>query len=313
MSLSANVLSVQALEDLRSGLARFSSEAQEIMSSAAQEIQRTLQWLEERHRYWQGEVRRRAEMLARAQADLARCQRPVQDSEGRVYIPPCPREKEMVRQAQAFLAQAQNELRTVEQAARAVQQAASDYQRQAQRLNTYVSSDLPKANALLGRKIATLQSYIAMSAPSADVGYSSSDYSAGHSDTVDGPTQVAAAFAAAIGVTVPLTDGAAEVASHAVDDFYVQEPERDTTPPTSEEELLRRVRELEEQQIPLEQEKIEQIKSSLPPASAGTQYQPTPQNATMPDSTIHGGHGGAHSEKSSEVNREWGREAIERG
>ncbi|MGB0383839.1 MAG: hypothetical protein ACPGWR_03365 [Ardenticatenaceae bacterium] len=179
MSQSANVRSIQALSDLRGALGRFSGEAQTSLNAAQLEIRRTLEWLAERQRHWQRQVRRWQEEVSRAQSALARCQNSgyYDHRTGRSHAPDCRPYEQALRQAQRYLGQAESELRTVQQAIKAVQQAAADYQRQAQRLATIVGSDVPKAAALLGRSIATLQSYVAMSAPSsggASLGASSS-------------------------------------------------------------------------------------------------------------------------------------------
>lgn len=170
MSASANVRSIQALSDLRGAWGRFASEAYESLKAAEMEIRRTFEWLAERERYWQRQVSRCQEAVARAQSALARCQNSgsYDHRTGRSYVPDCRQYEQALYQAQRYLRQAQSELRTVQQAIKAVRQAAANYQRQAQRLATILGSDVPKAAALLGRSIAILQSYVAMSAPSSD-------------------------------------------------------------------------------------------------------------------------------------------------
>ena len=63
MTTGANVLAIHALDELRSALGAFSSEAQQVLGAAAQEIQRTQDWLAERQAHWQREVRRREDIL----------------------------------------------------------------------------------------------------------------------------------------------------------------------------------------------------------------------------------------------------------
>lgn len=166
MSISANVLSIQALEDLRAAIKRFSSEAQESLNAAALEIRRTQDWLTERRAYWQREVQRRQEILRRVEAALAACRASgYRDARtGAYYEPPCTAQREAVLQAQVRLRESEAELRNVQEWTRLVQQMAADYQTQARRLAGLLGTDLPKATALLGRKIAALHSYAAMSA-----------------------------------------------------------------------------------------------------------------------------------------------------
>lgn len=182
MSASANVRSIEALSEFRGALAHFTSEVQNSLNATQLEIRRTQQWLAERERYWQRQVSRCEEALQRAESALARCENSgyYDHQTGRSYVPDCRQYQQAVQQAQRYLRQAQSELRTVQQAIKAVERAAADYQRQAQRMATMLSGDLPKAAALLGRSIAILQSYLSMSAPSdsgASLGASSSSSS----------------------------------------------------------------------------------------------------------------------------------------
>lgn len=165
---SAHVLSIQALADLKAAFTRFSHETQEALNATDIELRRTLDWLQERLAYWQREVRRREQILAQAERALAACRAAgyYNPKTGAYIEPPCTAQWEAVRRARIYLEEAQAELRTVQEWTRLVQQAATDYGRQAQRLRAWLSGDLPKANAFLERKIATLQSYVAMGVPS---------------------------------------------------------------------------------------------------------------------------------------------------
>jgi hypothetical protein len=168
MSPSANVLSIQSLEDLKATLARFGGDAREALNTAEPEIRRTLDWLQERVNYWQREVNRRRAILAEAQRAYNECRSHVErdPKTGATYRPPCTGEWAAVVRAQAYLREAEVELQHVQNWMRKVQQAVADYHRQSQRLATLLGNDLPKASTLLGQKIATLQSYVGMSAPS---------------------------------------------------------------------------------------------------------------------------------------------------
>ncbi|MBM3127944.1 MAG: hypothetical protein FJ009_04820 [Chloroflexi bacterium] len=159
---SANVRAIHALDDFKAALARFGSEAQDALGAAAQEIQRTLDWLAERANHWRNEVRRRAEAVRQAEAALARCQacRPPRD---------CSAYQNALLQARVRLREAEAELKNVQQWTQLVQHAVAEYQREAQRLAAVLSADLPKASALLGNSADILQSYAAMGAPSVGI------------------------------------------------------------------------------------------------------------------------------------------------
>jgi hypothetical protein len=162
----ADVRSIQALEDLKGALGHFGGEAQEALGGAQREIQRVLEWLGQRQQHWQTELRRRTEAAGIAAAALARCQASGSyDSEGRYYPPNCTAYEAALAQARGRLREAEVELRKVQQWTREMQRAVGEYQRQVVRLSALLSGELPLASALLGRKIASLQGYAAMSGP----------------------------------------------------------------------------------------------------------------------------------------------------
>lgn len=160
---SANVLSVQALEDLKSALNRYGGEAREALDAAEIEIRRTFDWLEERQNHWQNEVRRRQEAANQARAALARCQASgYRDQQGNYHAPDCSAYEHALLQAQIRLREAEAELRNVQQWKRTIEQAAAEYQAQARRLGVLLGENLPKATALLERSITILHSYTTM-------------------------------------------------------------------------------------------------------------------------------------------------------
>lgn len=79
MSKSANVRSIEALEQLRVSLARFTGEAHNPLNATVIEIRRTLEALNERLRYcyWQRQVEHREEIVMQARANLIHCQNSV--------------------------------------------------------------------------------------------------------------------------------------------------------------------------------------------------------------------------------------------
>jgi hypothetical protein len=171
MSSSANVQSIQALEDLKGALGRFSGEAQEALGAAEQEIRRTLDWLHERLNHWQNEVRRRQEEVRQAMDALRRCQASgYSDRDGHYHAPDCSAYERALRQAQARLEEAQRELRNVQQWAQRVQQAAGDYHVQARRLQQLATTENQKAQAFLERALGDLERYLAVAAGVAFLG-----------------------------------------------------------------------------------------------------------------------------------------------
>jgi hypothetical protein len=170
MSLSAQVRSIQALEDLKGALGRFGGEAQMALQAAEQEIRRTLDWLQERLNYWRSEVQRRQEEVRQARADLASCRASGYYENDRYHAPDCSAEEHALRQAQVRLHEAEEELQNVQRWMKAVSEAVDTYRVQAQRLGRLIVTDLPKANAFLERKIAELQAYLAVAVPAGQAG-----------------------------------------------------------------------------------------------------------------------------------------------
>ena len=166
MSSTAHVQSIQALEELKGALGRYSGEAQEALGAAEQELRRTLDWLQERLNHWQNEVRRRQEEVRQAMDALRRCQASgYSDRDGHYHAPDCRAYERALRQAQARLEEAQRELRNVQQWAQRVQQAAGDYHVQARRLQQLATTENQKAQAFLERAIGDLERYMAVAPP----------------------------------------------------------------------------------------------------------------------------------------------------
>jgi hypothetical protein len=166
MNQSANVRAIQTLGDLKGALARFGAEAREALAAAEEEIRQTLDWLQERRNHWQNEVQRCQEEVRRAETALARCQASgYRDRDGHYHAPDCSAYERAVFQARVRLREAEAELRNVQEWLRMVGEAATAYRLQAWRLDRQLAMDLPRADAFLGRKIAELQAYLAVSAP----------------------------------------------------------------------------------------------------------------------------------------------------
>jgi hypothetical protein len=160
MSSSANVLAINALEELKGALNRFGSEAREALNAAELELQRTLDWLQERQGHWRGEVRRRQAEVEQARAALARCQASGhRDQHGNYHVPNCAAYEQSLLQAQLHLREAEAELANAQKWSRLIEHAVQEYQQEAKSLANALADDLPRAAAVLGRSVATLQSY----------------------------------------------------------------------------------------------------------------------------------------------------------
>lgn len=187
---SAYVEDIASLEEMRSALLRFQSEADNAIRNAQREITATLDGLQERLHYWQHQLRMRQEALGQAREALATCLSLRGPNGERAN---CSGPEAAVRQAERRVQEAQEAIRTAQIQIKRVEEANARFQRQAHRLNTTLTShELPRASALLSKCVSILQSYISQKAPL--VGRFASR--AG---------RITAAFAAAVTITVAPT------------------------------------------------------------------------------------------------------------
>ncbi len=152
---TVNVRSIDALEELQASLIRYTDQSQTTLEVVQREVQRTLDWLDERVRHWQNAVQRGQDEVRRTRAAYERCMA----SGDRDHPPTCGGEEQAIHDARRRLAQAEAEARMAAEARKAVQAEAEAYQREAARLRAFVQGDTPKAVATLRAKVAVLRSY----------------------------------------------------------------------------------------------------------------------------------------------------------
>lgn len=164
---SVNVRSIQTLTDLKTALAQFAGESREALQRMELETRRTLEWLEERCRHWEGQARRCEELARQAQAALQRCQASAyrDPKTGRVYVPDCSGPESALRQAMERLREAQAQLANARRWLSAVQEAGTAFQRQARRLTLHAETELVEAQAFLERRVVSLETYAAVGLP----------------------------------------------------------------------------------------------------------------------------------------------------
>ncbi|MBK6430615.1 hypothetical protein [Candidatus Amarolinea dominans] len=155
MSPTVEVRAIDALEELQTGLVRYADQAQATLAAIAREVQRTLDWLEERQRHWRGEVQRRQEEVRLTLAAYQRCL----NSGDRDHPPSCGREELAFLDARRRLAQAETEERMATQARQAVQAEAEIYARDASRLRVTLQTETVKSIEVLRSKVTVLRSY----------------------------------------------------------------------------------------------------------------------------------------------------------
>jgi hypothetical protein len=153
---SARVFSLEALVDLKAALCIFTAEAREALSAVEMEIRRNQVWLEEQLKYWRDLVVHCEEAVFQAKQELTRrrmmriADRPPDTSE----------QEEALHRAQARLADAEEKVEMTRRWLRQVPEAIIEYEGPARQLSGILDADMPKADALLENKIASLEAYV---------------------------------------------------------------------------------------------------------------------------------------------------------
>jgi hypothetical protein len=157
MSESANVTAIDAINDLRAALVCFGEEAAEAVAAAEAEIRRTEEWLEDQLKYWQHEVRLGEDEVFHAKTELTR--RKMMNFGGR---PVDTTDQELaLHRAKARLEHAEDQVEVTRHWLRLWPKAVIEYRGPSGQLKGVLEGDLPRACALLDRKIAALEAYVA--------------------------------------------------------------------------------------------------------------------------------------------------------
>ncbi len=157
MSQSARVNSLDALKALHASLAHYGPVAQEALGAAAIEIRRFLDWLNDQLKYWQRQIERRREDMARARSDLSHA-KALRQGERSGYV-----EQELaLRKAQNRLREAEEKVVVVKRWLLHLPQAINEYNGPSRRLASLLDADLHNGLTVLENKIAILEAYAAV-------------------------------------------------------------------------------------------------------------------------------------------------------
>jgi hypothetical protein len=154
----AKVESLDALKTFRIALVKFAEAVAVAIGDAESEMQRTLTWLElEQNTYWQSQIRKRQEALAKA-LDALRQKSLFKDATGRVQS--AVDEQKVVNLCRRRLEVANQKLAAVKLYGRRLQKEIENYRGSTQRLSTTIQSDIPVYSAKIERMASTLQAYV---------------------------------------------------------------------------------------------------------------------------------------------------------
>lgn len=157
---SAHVQSVDELRSFRAALWKFVEMAQCVLSDAEGELQRTLNWLEtEADGYWQGQIRKRQESVARAK-EAVRAKKMFRHADG--SRPSAIEEEKALRLAIQRLEEAEMKLKNVHRYGTLLSKEVMQYKGQVQRFANSVAIDIPMAVSTLDSLLRSLQDYLSI-------------------------------------------------------------------------------------------------------------------------------------------------------
>jgi hypothetical protein len=155
----ARVESLEVIKSFKAALVKFIESANVALTDAESDLHRTRLWLElEQSTYWQGQIKKRQELLARAEEAL-RSKKIFKDVTGarQSYVD----EEKAVRIARARLEEANQKLAATQQWKRRMDKITHDYKGSVAKLATSLAADLPNAVVKMENLLRTLEQYIA--------------------------------------------------------------------------------------------------------------------------------------------------------
>jgi hypothetical protein len=161
---AADVRSIEALREMHATVCKFRTDAQDGLLSGDLSIRRANDYLVEKLRFWQAAIRKCEEEVFQAKQELK--QRQYVGYDGRV--PDTTVQEENLKRAQGRLRYAQEKVETVRRwMTKLPNQVSEVYEGPARHLGATLESELPRALALLERRIMALEAYTALTAPQA--------------------------------------------------------------------------------------------------------------------------------------------------
>jgi hypothetical protein len=159
----AYVNSIAAVQDFRNALARYAHESRQGITAMEIEVRRAFDWIAvDRAGFWQAEIRRSMEALARAKDELhnARTFKSVGD-----YTPSCIDERKAVERAEQRLKRAELKAEAVRKWTRSLQHELNEYVGRIAQFTAVLEIDVPQAMALLDRVLTSLNDYVSAQVP----------------------------------------------------------------------------------------------------------------------------------------------------
>lgn len=162
MNFAADVRSIEDLREMHAAVCRFRTDAQDALASVDLIVRRAADYLSDQLTFWQAAIRRCEEEVFQANQELK--QRQYVGFDGRV--PDTTVQEKNLQRAKQRLQHAQEKLAAVRRwMTRLPKQVAEVYEGPARQLAATLEAELPRALAVLERRIQSLEAYAALSAP----------------------------------------------------------------------------------------------------------------------------------------------------
>jgi hypothetical protein len=157
MAHSANLTSIDSLDELKGALVRFDAQVQDAIIQLNLASRRPLEWLEhDRSRYWPREGRKAADAVSEAKLTLASAQATIDPNDHRA----CYEERKLLEKAKRRLDLAERKSAAVRRWISELRKEVEEFEVQSAKLQHYLESDLPKAIAALARMAGALDQYV---------------------------------------------------------------------------------------------------------------------------------------------------------
>jgi hypothetical protein len=161
----ARVTSIQAVADFREALCAFGATGRDALGAVDMQVRRAVDWLSDQTKFWQVQIRKCQEEVTRAKIELQQRKMENRDGRGRGTSEP----EKNLRRAQERLKHAEERLVNCRKWVPLLQHAIHEYDGPARLLAGALDTDLKHAVVLLDQKLAALEAYLALQAPSAPV------------------------------------------------------------------------------------------------------------------------------------------------
>jgi hypothetical protein len=162
MIQAADVRSIEEVRDLHAQMCKFRKDAEDGLAAVELTVRRATDYLAEKQQFWQRAIRTREDDVFQAKQELKQRQYPGFD--GR--IPDCTVQEEKLERAQSRLRQAHEKLDLVRRWMTKLPKSVSEtWESPSRHLAATLEGQLPRALAILERRIQALEAYLALSAP----------------------------------------------------------------------------------------------------------------------------------------------------